>query len=85
VLPGRLLVRFRGPLTGSYSAAVALVVFALVPFLLLTAAMFSLAPLLAKDLHLSSAALDLTTAMSDAAYAFGTVLAVQFAVHLPAR
>lgn len=75
----------RGPLASNYPAAVALVVFALVPFLLLTAAMFPLAPLISKSLHLSTAALDITTGMSDAAYAFGTVLAVQFAVHLPGR
>jgi MFS family permease len=75
----------RGPLASNYPAAVALVVFALVPFLLLTAAMFALAPLISKSLHLSTTALDITTGMSDAAYAFGTVLAVQFAVHLPGR
>jgi MFS family permease len=56
-----------------------------VPFLLLTAAALPLAPLLAKSLHLSTAALDITIGLSDAGYAFGTVLAVQFAVHLPGR
>jgi MFS family permease len=75
----------RGRLADSYPAAVALVVFALVPFLMLTAAVFPLLPLLSKSLHLSTAALDVTIGMSDAAYAFGTVLAVQFAVHLPQR
>jgi MFS family permease len=64
---------------------VALVVFALVPFLMLTAAVFPLLPLIAKSLELSKPALDVTIGLSDAAYAFGTVLAVQFAVHLPAR
>ena len=75
----------RGPLADSYPAAVALVVCALVPFLLLTSAALPLAPLLSKSLHLSTAALDITTGLSDAGYAVGTVLAVQFAVHLPAR
>jgi MFS family permease len=75
----------RGPLADSYPAAVALVVCALVPFLLLTAAVLPLAPLVSKSLHLSTAALDITTGLSDAGYAVGTVLAVQFAVHLPAR
>jgi len=75
----------RGPLADSYPAAVALVVCALVPFLLLTGAVLPLAPLLSKSLHLSTAALDITTGLSDAGYAVGTVLAVQFAVHLPAR
>ena len=75
----------RGPLADSYPAAGALVVCALVPFLLLTSAALPLAPLLSKSLHLSTAALDITTGLSDAGYAVGTVLAVQFAVHLPAR
>jgi MFS family permease len=75
----------RGPLADSYGGAVALVVCALVPFLLLTAAVIPLAPLIAKSLQLSTTTLDLTLGMSNAAYAFGTVLAVQFAVHLPGR
>ena len=75
----------RGPLLDSYPAAVALVVCALVPFLLLTVAVLPLAPLISESLHLSTAALDITIGLSDAGYAVGTVLAVQFAVHLPAR
>ena len=75
----------RGPLADSYPAAVALVVCALVPFLTLTAALVPLTQLIGKDLGLGKPALELTIAMSDAAYAFGTVLAVQFAQHLPAR
>jgi hypothetical protein len=38
-----MMTRLRGPLADSYPAAVALVVFALMPFLLLTAAIFPLA------------------------------------------
>lgn len=79
------MIERRGPLAASYPAAVALVVCALVPFLLLTSAALPLAPLLGTSLHLSPAALDITTGLSDAGYAVGTVLAVQFAVHLPAR
>jgi predicted MFS family arabinose efflux permease len=75
----------RGPLAGSYLSAVALVICALVPFLILTGAMFPLLPLLAKDLGLSKSTLTIAIGLSDGAYAFGTVLAVQFAVHLPAR
>jgi MFS family permease len=78
-------VRARGPLADSYPAAVTLVVLALVPFLMLTAAVFPLLPLISEDLGLSKPLLDVTIGLSDAAYAFGTVLAVQFAVHLPAR
>lgn len=75
----------RGPLAGSYAAAVALVICALVPFLMLTAAVLPLAPVLSKSLGLTKPALDVTVGLSDAGYAFGTVLAVQFAVHLPRR
>jgi MFS family permease len=75
----------QGPLANSYPGAVLLVVFSLVPFLMLTAAVFSLLPLISKSTGLSTSELNLAIAMSDAGYAFGTVLAVQFAVHLPAR
>lgn len=75
----------KGPWADSYPAAVTLVIVALVPFLLLTAAVFPMAQVIAKGVGISPHALDLTIALSDAAYAFGTVLAVQFAVHLPTR
>jgi MFS family permease len=78
-------MRFRGPLANNYLAAVALVVFALIPYLALTSAITPLEPVLGKSLHLSQQALQLTTGMANAAYAFGTVLAVQFAVHLRGR
>ncbi|HWE34772.1 MAG TPA: MFS transporter [Solirubrobacteraceae bacterium] len=78
-------MRFRGPLANSYPAAVLLVVFALIPYLALTSAMTPLMPVLSKSLGLSQQSLQLTNGMANAAYAFGTVLAVQFAVHLPAR
>ena len=79
------LESFRGPFADSYAAAVALVVCALVPFLMLTAAIFPLESEVAKGVGLSRGTLELTIAMSDAAYAFGTVLAVQFAQHRPPR
>jgi MFS family permease len=78
-------MRFRGPLADSYPAAVALVVFALVPYLALSSALTPLTPVLGKSLGLSQQALQLTNGMANAAYAFGTVLAVQFAVHLRGR
>ncbi|MBO0728941.1 MAG: MFS transporter [Acidimicrobiaceae bacterium] len=80
----RALAR-RGPFANSYPAAVGLVALALVPFLMLTAAALPLSSMISRSLGISPGALDLTTAMSDAAYAFGTVLAVQFAMHRPAR
>ncbi len=42
-------------------------------------------PVLMKSLGLSEQSLELTTGMANAAYAFGTVAAVQLAVHLPQR
>jgi MFS family permease len=78
-------MRFRGPLADSYPAAVALVVCALVPYLAVTAAITPLTPLLVKSLGLSDQAISLSSGMANAAYAFGTVLAVQFAQHLRGR
>lgn len=78
-------MRFRGPLADSYPAAVMLVVCALIPYLALSSAINPLLPLLSKSLPLSKQALQLTTGMANAAYAFGTVMAVQFAVHLRGR
>ena len=82
---GDVVTAPRGPLASSYLGAVALVICALVPFLLLTGAIFPLLPLLSKDLGLSKSELTLATGLADGAYAFGTVLAVQFAAHLRAR
>jgi len=78
-------VSFRGPLVNSYWSAVLLVVCALVPFLALSAALDPLLPILGKGVHLSTQALSLTLGLSNAAYALGTVLAVQLAVHYPQR
>lgn len=75
----------RGPLADSYAGAVALVVSALVPYLALTAALTPLTKLIGEDLHLSRGALELTSGMANAAYAFGTVVAVQLAQHLRPR
>lgn len=75
----------QGPLTDSYPASVALVVFSLVPYLALSAAVLPLSKTIAKSLGMTTSSMDLTVAMSTAAYSAGTVLAVQFAMHLPAR
>ena len=77
--------RFRGPWAGSWGATATMVVFALVPYLALTAAMTPLEPVLEKSLHLSAQTLQLTSGMANAGYAVGTVLAVQFAQHLRQR
>jgi MFS family permease len=78
-------MKLKGPLANNYPSAVALVVFALVPYLALSTALTPLTPVLTKSLGLSEGALQLTTGMANAAYAFGTVLAVQLAVHLHGR
>ncbi|HEX6457350.1 MAG TPA: MFS transporter [Thermoleophilaceae bacterium] len=78
-------MRFKGPLANSYPAAVALVLCALVPYLVLSTALTPLTPLISKSLGLSQQAMQLTFGMANAAYAFGTVAAVQFAVHLRGR
>ncbi|HWF33155.1 MAG TPA: MFS transporter [Solirubrobacteraceae bacterium] len=78
-------MRLKGPLASSYPSAVVLVVCALVPYLALSTALVPLTPVLSKSLGLSEQALQLTNGMANAAYAFGTVLAVQLAVHLPGR
>lgn len=76
---------FRGPLCDRYGAAVTLVVFALIPYLALSSAFTALTPVIARSVHLSPQAMQLTGGMANAAYAFGTVLSVQFAVHLRGR
>ena len=75
----------RGPLTGRYPAVAAMVVFALVPYLGLSAALQPLSPIIAGELHMSMQAMSLALGMANAAYAIGTVFAVQFALRLPQR
>ena len=68
----------QGPWTGRYPAAAAMVIFALVPYLALSAALAPITPIIAKDLHMSLQAMSLTSGMANAGYAVGTVLAVLF-------
>ena len=75
----------RGPLAGRYGAAATMVICALVPYLALSAALQPLTPIIARDLHMSVQELSLSSGLGNAAYAFGTVLAVQFAQLLPQR
>src|SRR5262249_20619673 len=74
-----------GPLAGAYRAAAATVVVFLVPYLGLSSALAPLAPLLSAPLHMSPQTMSLASGMANAAYALGTVLAVQFALLLPQR
>ncbi|OEV12809.1 MFS transporter [Streptomyces nanshensis] len=76
---------FKGPLAGRYPVVSAMVVFALVPYLALSAALGPITPIIADDLDMSLRTLNVTTGLANAGYAVGTILAVQFAQHLPQR
>jgi MFS family permease len=62
-----------------------MVMLALIPYLALSAALGPVTPIIAKQLHTSLQTLSLGSGLGNAAYAVGTVLAVQFAQHLPQR
>jgi MFS family permease len=62
-----------------------MVMFALIPYLALSAAISPLTPIISKQLHMSYQTLSLSSGLGNAAYALGTILAVQFAQHLPQR
>jgi MFS family permease len=78
-------VERNGPLADNYWAAVALVILALTPFLVLTSAVSSLNELIAASVHLSEAELQMTTGMANAAYCFGTVLSIQLITRVRPR
>jgi MFS family permease len=75
----------QGRLAGRYPAVAAMVVFALVPYLALSGALGPITPIIAQRLHMSLQTMSLGSGMANAAYAVGTVLAVQFALLLPQR
>jgi len=75
----------RGPLAHHYWAAATMVIFALVPYLALSAAIGPIESIIARQLHMSLQTMALASGMGNAAYAAGTVVAVQFAQHLPQR
>lgn len=75
----------QGPLAGRYPAVATMVVFALVPYLALSAALEPLTPIIARQLHMSLQTMSLSSGLANAAYAVGTVLAVQFAQLFPQR
>ncbi len=82
---GRKALMRQGPLAGRYPAVAAMVTFALIPYLALSAAFDPLVPIISEQLHMSAQELSLSSGLGNAAYAVGTVLAVQFAQHLPQR
>lgn len=75
----------RGPLAGRYSAVATMVMFALIPYLALSAALGPLTPIISSQLHMSAQTMSLGSGLANAAYALGTILAVQFAQHFPQR
>ncbi len=76
---------FQGPLAGRYAAVAGMVLFALIPYLVLSAALEPLTPIIARDLHMSLQTMSLSSGLANAAYAVGTVLSVALAQHLPQR
>ena len=75
----------QGPLAGRYPAVATMVMFALIPYLAMSAALQPLTPIIAKQLHTSLQTMSLSSGLANAAYAAGTVLAVSLAQHLPQR
>lgn len=75
----------QGPLAGRYPAVATMVTLALIPYLALSAAVDPLVPIISRELHISAQTMSLGFGLGNAAYAVGTVLAVQFAQHLPQR
>jgi MFS family permease len=75
----------QGPLAGRYPAAAGMVIFALVPYLGLSAALQPLTPIIGHQLHTSAQTMSLGLGLANAGYAVGTVLAVQLAQLLPQR
>ncbi|MFI6762832.1 MFS transporter [Micromonospora sp. NPDC050417] len=62
-----------------------MVVAALVPYLVVSVALDPLAPIIARELDMSTAQTNLAVGLANAGYALGTVLSVQAAQHLPQR
>jgi MFS family permease len=75
----------QGPLAGRYYAVAGMVLLALIPYLALSAALEPLTPIIGEQLHASAQTMSLGSGLANAAYAFGTVLAVMLAQHYPQR
>jgi MFS family permease len=75
----------QGPLAGRYAAVATMVMCALIPYLALSAALGPLTPIIGRQLHMSEQTFSLGAGLANAAYAVGTVLAVQFSQLLPQR
>ena len=73
----------QGPLAGRYYAVAGMVLLALIPYLALSAALEPISPIIGEQIHASAQTMSLGAGLSNAAYAFGTVLAVQLTSLLP--
>lgn len=71
------------PLAGNYPAAVAQVLVALSPFIVLSSASLFFTQQVAQDLHTSIFGVELAGGLSNAAYAFGAVAAADLVRRLP--
>jgi len=78
-------MKWHGPLSGHYGAVATMVIAALIPYLVLSAALQPLTGIIGQDLHMSTEETNLATGLANAGYALGTVLSVQLAQHLPQR
>jgi MFS family permease len=76
---------FRGPLAGRYAAVALMVVAALIPYLVLSAALGPITPILSQQLGMNPEEANLAGGLANAGYALGTVLSVQLAQHLHQR
>jgi MFS family permease len=74
-----------GPLAGRYGAVALMVVAALIPYLVLSAALAPIMPIIAREIGMSADEANLAGGLANAGYALGTVLSVQLAQHLPQR
>ncbi|GAA1883551.1 MFS transporter [Asanoa iriomotensis] len=74
-----------GPLAGRYPAVAVMVVAALVPYLVLSAALTPILPIISRDIGMNLEEANLAGGLANAGYALGTVLSVQLAQHLPQR
>jgi len=74
-----------GPLAGDYAAATAMVLLLVIPYLGLSAALQPITPFLSAQLHMTPQTASIADGLANAAYAVGTVLALQLAQILPQR
>ena len=78
-------MQLQGRFAGRYPVVAAMVISALLPYLVLSGSLDVLSPLIERQLHVSAQEMQLGSGFANAAYAIGTVLAVQLALRFPQR